>query len=68
MNAHDRCDAPICPAQAMVRVRKVVTNDQLEQIVGELDFCGHHANKYADALDAKGFFTVARKEEETVPV
>lgn len=66
MNAHDRCDAPLCPAAAAVRVRKVVTNAQLEQIVGELDFCGHHANKYGEALDAQGFFTVARKEE-TVP-
>jgi hypothetical protein len=63
MNAHDRCDGPGCPAAAMVRVRKVVTNEQLEQIVGELDFCGHHSNKYADSLDAQGFFTVARREE-----
>lgn len=67
MNAHDRCDAPTCPAAAVVRVRKVVTNAQLEQIVGELDFCGHHSHKYADELDRQGFFTVARKEEEAVP-
>jgi hypothetical protein len=40
----DRCDS--CGSQAYVRFTKG------EQ---ELDFCGHHTNKYGDALDKAGW-------------
>jgi hypothetical protein len=52
------CDAPACPAMALVTVGRIVGPSGLGQTVHTLDFCGHHVYAYAAELDVQGFRTV----------
>lgn len=51
----DRCDAD-CPAAAQVQLINVHLHT--------LQFCGHHLNRFAEALDAQGFNTTAKRDDD----
>lgn len=51
----DRCDAD-CPAAAQVQLINVKLKT--------LQFCGHHLNRFAEALDAQGFSTTAKRDDD----
>lgn len=52
----DRCDG--CGAAAQVRYAHMG-----ESILSEIQFCGHHARKHADALKTGGWTVVAGSED-----
>lgn len=60
----DRCDD--CKAQAFFRFLYVGENVTFKGN-GDLLFCGHHGNKYKDALESQGF-VVAVDTTDTINV